>query len=298
MRVCTATAHTQNQICTWTAKTRAIPSLHRDNILAEVSGSCRCCRRVTQPPFIAGPLGGRHNTQDMKDIPITPQTKLELLYETESLLNITTESIDGIYELIRLARRFQSKLKPKQIPFNINELITLLKFRLFISFLIVDLASAMRIYLNAKLQYEAIFSARQIIVIVYEGYKKIYNFLNPRENEDLLKYRNNSFWVKDVGSIIKNNFPKMQNEYTELTTRLEKYFESNFALLKMRRNLSIHYDSDSIKVYEMFVNLDIEETYKKLIPFLDIIDNMSVLTGKIATLYDLSLINLNNSPTT
>jgi hypothetical protein len=39
-----------------TAKTRAIPSLHRDHFLSEVSGSCRCSRRVTQPPFIAGPL--------------------------------------------------------------------------------------------------------------------------------------------------------------------------------------------------------------------------------------------------
>jgi hypothetical protein len=42
-----------------TAKTRAIPSLHRDYFLAKVSGSCRCSRRVTQPPFIAGPLGSK-----------------------------------------------------------------------------------------------------------------------------------------------------------------------------------------------------------------------------------------------
>jgi hypothetical protein len=34
----------------------AIPSLHRDNILAKVPGFNRCSRRVTQPPFIAGPL--------------------------------------------------------------------------------------------------------------------------------------------------------------------------------------------------------------------------------------------------
>jgi hypothetical protein len=191
----------------------------------------------------------------MKDIPITPETKLRLLNETESLLSVTTQSTDGIYELIKLARHFQSILKPEQIPFNISDLITLLKFRLFISFLIIDLASAMRIYLNAKFQYEALFSARQIIVIVYEGYKKIYNFLNPKKNEDLLKYRNTSFWIKDVGSIIKNDYPQMQNEYDTLTARLEKYFSSNFALLKMRRNLSIHYDTDSIKVYEMFSNL-------------------------------------------
>jgi hypothetical protein len=40
-----------------TAKTRAIPSLHRDCFLGlpgQVHG--RLLRRVTQPPFIAGPL--------------------------------------------------------------------------------------------------------------------------------------------------------------------------------------------------------------------------------------------------
>ena len=105
----------------------------------------------------------------MKDIPITPETKLRLLNETESLIAVTTESTDGIYELIKLARHFQSVMKPEQIPFSINDVITLLKFRLFISFLIIDLASAMRIYLNAKLQYEALFSARQIIVIAHFG---------------------------------------------------------------------------------------------------------------------------------
>jgi hypothetical protein len=45
-----------------TAKTRAIPSLHRDHFLSEVSGSFRCSRRVTQPPFIAGPLAGIKTT--------------------------------------------------------------------------------------------------------------------------------------------------------------------------------------------------------------------------------------------
>jgi hypothetical protein len=29
-----------NKICTWTAKTRAIPSLHRDSFLAKVPGPC------------------------------------------------------------------------------------------------------------------------------------------------------------------------------------------------------------------------------------------------------------------
>jgi len=45
-----------NQPCTWTAKTRAIPSLHRDSFLAKVPGLCLVRRQVTPTNFIAGPL--------------------------------------------------------------------------------------------------------------------------------------------------------------------------------------------------------------------------------------------------
>ncbi len=45
-----------NQICTWTAKTRAVPSLHRDSFLAKVPGLCPVLRQVTPTNFIAGPL--------------------------------------------------------------------------------------------------------------------------------------------------------------------------------------------------------------------------------------------------
>jgi len=46
-----------NKICTMTAKTRAIPSLHRDSFSAKEPGLCPVRRQVTQTPFIAGPLG-------------------------------------------------------------------------------------------------------------------------------------------------------------------------------------------------------------------------------------------------
>jgi hypothetical protein len=45
-----------NQICTWTAKTRAVPSLHRDSFLAKVPGLYPVRRQVTPTNFIAGPL--------------------------------------------------------------------------------------------------------------------------------------------------------------------------------------------------------------------------------------------------
>jgi hypothetical protein len=45
------------QICTWTAKTRAMPSLHRDYLLAKEQVLLPVLRQATPTNFIAGPLG-------------------------------------------------------------------------------------------------------------------------------------------------------------------------------------------------------------------------------------------------
>ena len=45
-------------VCTWTAKTHAIPSLYRDYFMAKVEVQWPVLRRVTPTNFIAGPLGG------------------------------------------------------------------------------------------------------------------------------------------------------------------------------------------------------------------------------------------------
>ena len=45
--------------------------------------------------------------------------------------------------------------------------------------------------------------------------------------------------------------------------------------------MSVHFDKKSINVYDSFVSLDIEVIFNKLIPFLDIINNMFVFTELI-----------------
>jgi hypothetical protein len=46
-----------NKLCTWMAKTRAVPSLHRDSFMAKVPGYNSVRRQVTPTNFIAVPLG-------------------------------------------------------------------------------------------------------------------------------------------------------------------------------------------------------------------------------------------------
>ena len=70
-----------------------------------------------------------------------------------------------------------------------------------------------------------------------------------------------------------------------LTIDLEDYFKTNFDDIKKQRDLSVHYDDNPIKVYDMLLGLDIEQTYQKLIPFLDILNKMYDFTDKICKCY-------------
>jgi hypothetical protein len=47
-----------NKICTWTAKTAPYPPCTVTIFWLKYQDPARMLRRVTQPPFIAGPLGG------------------------------------------------------------------------------------------------------------------------------------------------------------------------------------------------------------------------------------------------
>ncbi|GAB7087287.1 hypothetical protein [Marinifilum fragile] len=222
---------------------------------------------------------------------MSPETKLRLLTSTEEKLNDITSDIDNIRKLIKKAEAIDTFLKKENINASFNNLLDLLEFRLFIGILTLDLTSAVRIYLNAKFQYEGVFSARQIVVIINEGYKKIYNFVTLSDNGVAkLKNRNNSFWVKEIGGIIDNDLPHLNVHYNDISQKLDEYFNVNFSSLKELRDLSIHYgetakDKSPVKVYDMIVKMDIEETFLKMIPFMEILNEMFLFTHILVTEY-------------
>jgi len=223
----------------------------------------------------------------MNGIPMTAETKASLLKTTEMKISEISSAVDQARQFLDKTEMVHSILSEKNINIDFININHLLKYRLFIGILILDLATAIRIYLNAKHQYEAVFSVRQIIVIINEGYKKIYNFiLKDSKEADKKKHRNNSFWVKNIGEIIKLDLPNLQQEYDSITIELEKYLNINFDEIKDQRNLSIHYDENPIRVYEMHLKLDIEETFKKLIPFLAILNKMFDLTHLLVLGYN------------
>lgn len=222
----------------------------------------------------------------MKTGLITEETKNNLLNSTELKIISITKSVDEARRLLTGIEKAHSFMLKRNISIKLENFEHLLEYRMLIGLLTLDLATAMRMYLNAKFRYEEIFATRQIIVIINEGYKKVYNFIiKDSKGNYITKYREESFWIKDIGGIIENDLPILKQEYVTLTSELESYFKTNFDNIKTQRNLSIHYDKKVVKVYDMFSKLDSEDIFKKMIPFLDILNKMFEFTIQIVLNY-------------
>tara|TARA_R110000868_G_scaffold184855_3_gene426533 strand:- start:2743 stop:3549 length:807 start_codon:yes stop_codon:yes gene_type:complete len=216
---------------------------------------------------------------------MTEETKLKLKENIETRIEELTKELDLLgqnHKNLQISEKFS---KENMLNVDFTGVRNLMNYRIFTGILTLDLSCSILSYLNAKFQYEGLFSARQIIVIISEGYKKIYNFTYLNEKGDLVKKnRNSSFWIKEVGFLI-NLLPEFKSKYDSITKNLDGYLLVNFELLKKQRDLFIHYDKEPMKVIDTLSALDIEETFKKMVPFLQILNEMSSFTSNLSQAY-------------
>lgn len=169
----------------------------------------------------------------------------------------------------------------------------LLEYGLLLEILYLDLSSATIAYLNSKSTYEKLYSTRQIIVIINEGYKQIYNFTYTNNKGHIVtKHRNGSYWYGDIRVIIEELIPEFKCKYDSLTKKLDNYFKANFESIKEQRDLTVHYDKKASKVYDMIFELDVNEVFKKLFLFLDIIKEMFLFNLKVKVKFFGIVVNL------
>lgn len=144
----------------------------------------------------------------------------------------------------------------------------------------------MNIYFKAETRYEEKYAIRNLIVVINEGFKKIFNFQKINEKGNVKStYRNNSFWVKEIKPIINSDFIEYEDEYQRITEKLEKYLEFDFNKIKEERDLSIHYDRNPILIINMIIELDFENKVPFLLSFMDILDEMYFFTEKLGNHY-------------
>lgn len=224
----------------------------------------------------------------MEHKPMTIETESKLLESTESGIEYVSKSVDEVrifIKKVKIVTNFMTENVWSTEDKIFQNIEKLLEYRMLIGLIYLDLASTMRAHLKSKYTYEKLLSIRQIIVIINEGYKQIYNFVNINKNGDLVTTnRNKSYWYEDIRIIIQESLPELKSEYDSLTKNLDDYFQDNFEAIKDQRNLSVHYDRKASRVYDMIVGLEVEGTFEKLSPFLAILTEMFQFTEKMASI--------------
>jgi len=81
--------------------------------------------------------------------------------------------------------------------------------------------------------------------------------------------------------IIENNQTNLKPEYDLISEKLEKYYNDYFFEIKEQRDLSVHYDNDSMKVYNMLTNLNSNELILKTMPFIKLLNELLTFTEKL-----------------
>ena len=218
---------------------------------------------------------------------ITEQTRKELLELTEKDLEVKSKSLDRSREQVQLIATI-TKAFGTSTP-ELNDLSRLLEFKMLIGFISLDLTTSTRSYLRAEFQYEGLFALRSFIVVINEGYKKIYHFKRTNSNGDeVLSDRNKSFWMKDINRIVSSRSNDgLTEKYNNLTGDLDTYYENCSDGIKELRSLSIHYDEKLIKLYDSISELNSEVIFKKFIPFYELLDQLFIFTHELFMTFDL-----------
>lgn len=233
-----------------------------------------------------------------KNLILSESTKAKLDSITSSSIETYTEIVDSMYDWTKKIDNISLYLESNVKNVNPNEfdpLRRLCEYSILIGLIWLDIATAFRIYINSKHKYEVIYSVKQLVIIINEGYKKIYDFVNLDNNgNEKLQNRNNSFWVKDIGMLVHKELPNLLFEYDAITKKLDSYFELNFENINYQRNLAVHYDKNPSKVYAMLIGLNIEDISIKTIPFMNILSDTLLFCKSIILEYNLLITKRSN----
>ena len=219
---------------------------------------------------------------------MTEETRLKLIEYTAKEIERKSKSLDQTKKQLDLLEKL------KRIGLTSEELadiFKILEFKILIGFVSLDLTTAVRSYLKAEFQYEGLYFLRQFTVVINEGYKKVYNFnkIDANGNEEIGN-RAKSLWINLIARIIdKRDNENLSKKYSELTNKLDNYLNQNFEGIKEIRDISIHYDSNPMKVYDTFTELEPNKLIKNnFVPFYELLDSIFVFAHEILLTYNIN----------
>ena len=213
----------------------------------------------------------------MADLNLSAETKAEWERFTVSGIVSYTNMVDKVRDSIKMIDNVEQYIVQQghAMPPENKHLRRLSECSMLVGLIWLDITAAFRIYLNAKERYEVIYAVKQLTITINEGFKQIYNYVSLDENgNSKTRERNQSFWVKDIGNIVKMELPHLLPEYEKITSSLDTYDDQELKDMKEPRNLFVHFDREASAVYDELQKQDIEKIARKALPFMNILTDM------------------------
>jgi len=208
---------------------------------------------------------------------VPEETKQKLKELSLMNLQVTGEHLDLLREQIKSLDEtyfgMPDILDGKAL--QLRQLRRIYEYMMLIGLISSDLWVAYRVYLRAEDGYEVQYANKQIVIILIEGFKQVYNFVNRNDKGDLINSkRNKSIWKKDIGDIVIGRFPDLVQAYQALTADLESFDDGILKSMHKPRNIFVHYDHEPSLAYDELVSLHIEHVTRKAIPFMALLKGM------------------------
>ena len=156
-------------------------------------------------------------------------------------------------------------------PFN--RLIEIQKVVIQLEYLYIDLASAMRALIRAEYSMEKKLLMKQMGVIVFEGYRKIYGLSDEYDE---------SFWKLYVRPVVLESENELLMAELQLKEGLLQLFRMKVKKQDEQRQLSVHFDEGILKVYSMLQSLTQIEEFLKVADLLKLLPEITGFLGKCA----------------
>ncbi|MBP1616317.1 MAG: hypothetical protein H6Q14_144 [Bacteroidetes bacterium] len=164
---------------------------------------------------------------------------------------------------------------------------TLLKLQIFSLIINLDLSTFLRADFKTTSNPEKRFNLKYVNVITIEGYSYLFGFGKDKKNafwntiKNLAEQKNDNEFIADVDGVEQR----------------AKEFENIFASREDRdnRNLTIHYDSDPIKVHSYLSQISEEKETIRTSAFLKILDDITIFIKKYIKKFQIPLICSTNN---
>lgn len=122
---------------------------------------------------------------------------------------------------------------------------------LYLHFIFLDLACAIKAYLHSGYYFEKQLNLRRLRVVIYEGFKKIYGFTDSQES--------NSFWRKNIyNALQKSTDPTVADKLATIEDNLSQLREYKDIKDDKKREYTVHYRykevNNIIPIFHQLIN--------------------------------------------